>query len=116
MEEKMEYRMKVIMEELEGLRKREEEWKRERRIEELDKKWMKRMSMKGGRKGIGREGKEVRGWGKRRGRRKGGRRDMEEKVKKWSEYGKERRGKKKERNGERQEEGEGCEECDWGDF
>lgn len=33
MEEKMEYRMKVIMEELEGLRKREEEWKRERRIE-----------------------------------------------------------------------------------
>lgn len=73
MEEKMEYRMKVIMEELEGLRKREEEWKR--RIEELDKKWMKRMSMKGGRKGIGRigrEGKEVRGWGKRRGRRKGG--------------------------------------------
>lgn len=36
MEEKMEYRMKVIMEELEGLRKREEEWKR--RIEELDKK------------------------------------------------------------------------------
>lgn len=65
--------MKVIMEELEGLRKREEEWKR--RIEELDKKWMKRMSMKGGRKGIGRigrEGKEVRGWGKRRGRRKGG--------------------------------------------
>lgn len=114
MEEKMEYKMKVIMEELEGLRKREEEWKR--RIEELDKKWMKRMSMKGGRTGIGREGKEVRGWGKRRGRRKGGRRDIEEKVKKWSEYGKERRGKKKERDGERQEEGKGCEECDWGDF
>lgn len=68
MEEKMEYRMKVIMEELERLRKRQEEWKR--RIEELDKKWMKR-----GRKGIERierEGKEVRGWGKRRGRRKEG--------------------------------------------
>lgn len=33
------------------------------------------MSMKGGRKGIGRierEGEEVRGWAKRRGRRKGG--------------------------------------------
>lgn len=41
---------------------------------------------------------------------KGGRRDIEEKVKKWSEYGKERRGKKKERDGERQEEGEGCED------
>lgn len=74
MEEKMEYRMKVIMEELEGSRKREEEWKRERRIEELDKKWMKRMSMKGGRKGIGRigkEGKEVRGWGKKKRREDG---------------------------------------------
>lgn len=49
-------------------------------------------------------------------KKKRGGNDMEEKVKKWSEYGKEGRGKMKERDGERQEEGEGCEECDWGDF
>jgi len=44
MEEKMEGRMKSIMEELEGMKRREEEWRREKkglekRVEELERKW-----------------------------------------------------------------------------
>lgn len=83
--------MNMVMGELENMRGRKEEWRKERRIEELEKKWEKSMSMsmkerekgmedlekrirklkeggKGGRgrrKGDGEKGMKERGWKKR---------------------------------------------------
>jgi len=52
-EGKMEEKMKVIMGELEGIKRREEEWgwereKLEKRVEELEKKWEEGLKKGGG--------------------------------------------------------------------
>lgn len=57
MEERMEGKMKRIIEELEGMKKKEEEWRRERerlekRVVELEKKWGKDLEMEEGERRI----------------------------------------------------------------
>lgn len=76
MEERIEDKMNMIMGELENMRGREEEWRKEkegleRRIEKLEERWLESMSIKEREKGM--EDLEERG---RKGK-KGGKREVE---------------------------------------